>query len=87
MTAQTDTVRTNGVRSSVLQSLAQRTNYDNGKEDERRSLRERRDQPGPNWGDDVQNGHVSWAVPGFSIGEGRVLTRCGMLAKMWPYLL
>ena len=30
---------------------------------------------------------TAWAVPGFSIGEGRVLTRHGMLSKMWPFLL
>ena len=29
----------------------------------------------------------AWAVPGFSIGEGRILRRLGMIAKMWPYLL
>ena len=30
---------------------------------------------------------LTWAVPGFSIGEGRVLWRRGMIAKMSPYLL
>ena len=57
-TAQTDTVRTNGIRSSVLQPLDQRTStLDNGIGVERRSFRGRRDQPRPNRRDDVQDGY------------------------------
>ena len=29
----------------------------------------------------------SWAVPRFSIGEGRVFRKRGMIAEIWPYLL
>ena len=28
----------------------------------------------------------AWAVPGFSIGEGRLLKRCRRMANIWPYL-